>query len=523
MYFDTDNTLVALSSDGPKEFEIKFVLEHGQALRLLELGLLDKTAFGRAQKIQTVYFDTPDGHLFQAGMTLRWRKLGNRKPVITLKMASHGGASIFERTEIEIPASPEGINLDLFDRAIADHIRNAIEGNTLVARYETNFRRKAALIKMPLSAFEIALDEGAFLVAGREWPLNELEIELKSGDWLEMVSLARDLVTKASLRLEMVSKSERCLILAGLRPKQRKPAQSLVAEGMSLDTAMVIVLAEGLQHFIDHLQPFRDNADPRAVHQMRVGLRRLRAALKVFARAFPQASFAHYAARARELANGLALARECDAFRDLAFGYPLAHANAPADKRDLDESLKVLRETAYADAEQVINSAETSLFIIDLQSYIAKRGWRSEIGDEQLSALTLPAAEFAKATLDRLFKKAKKQGKALLEKTDEERHEFRITLKNLRYNAQFFTALFDHPKLYKAWNNALVQLQNSLGIHNDLSGAAAMLARLRILDQDNFAQASGFVMGWYACQNEAADAKIEKQWRKVRNLPRFWA
>ena len=422
-----------------------------------------------------------------------------------------------------MPAGPHGIDIDLFGDEVAHHIRQALAGDDIIPRCETRFKRRTALIETPSSVFEIALDSGHFLATGRDWPLNELEIELKSGDWIEMLDLAKELVIQAELRLEMVSKSERCLILAGLRPKARKTATSLAHRGMTLDSVMVLILAEGLRHFADHIQPFRDEADPRAVHQMRVALRRLRAALKIFARTFPQASFAQYAARARDLANGLALARECDAFRELAFGHPFAHPDAPEDAKNLEASLARLREKAYADAAELIDSAAANLFVIEFQSYVAKRGWRSEIVDEQLPSLIEPATNFAESTLDRLLKKAKNRGKALLERSDEERHEFRIALKNLRYNAQFFMGLFGKAKLYKVWSAALVQLQNSLGVHNDLAGAQAMLGQLKSDGNGNFAQSAGFVLGWYACQSEQADAKILKQWKRVHKLPRFWA
>jgi len=522
MFPDDQKKLIDVPAEGQKEFEIKFALKQGDISRLFTKKYLDSKAFGRAQAIQTIYYDTPDAALFRAGITLRWRKQGSRKPVLTFKLASSGGAALFERTEIEVPAGPRGVDIDLFGDAVASQIRQTIAGGDIVPRCETNFKRQIALVETPVSSFEIALDTGQFLAGERAWPLNELEIELKRGDWAEMLDLAKELAGQAGLCLETVSKAERCLILAGLRPNARKAAPSLVREGMSLDAVMIFILSEGLRHFTDHLQSFRDDAAPRAVHQMRVGLRRLRAALKIFGRTFPQASFSHYAARARDLANGLALARECDAFRELAFGHPLAHPDAPDDAKNLDASLARLRGKAYADAAAIIDSAATTLFILELQSYIAKRGWRSEIADDQLLRLTQPAAPFAEATLNRLFKKAKSRGEALLEKSDEERHEFRIALKNLRYNAQFFVTLFDHAKLYKAWNAAMVQLQNSLGVHNDLAGAQAMLNRLKADGGDNFAAAAGFVLGWYACQGEAADANIVKQWKQVRKLPRFW-
>lgn len=507
---------------GPQELEIKFSLKPGDLSRLFKLRLLDQTSFSRSQTLQTLYYDTDDGRLFAEGITLRWRKHGNRKPVMTLKARSKSGLTIFERVEIEVVAPYNGIDLDLFDDAVASQIKTIIDGQELIVRYATRFKRQAALITTQSSVFEIAVDDGNFIVGNEKWPLRELELELKSGDWSEMLDLARDLARKGQLPLEITGKSERCFILAGLSSLTRKTQYPSVRSDMHLDAAFATILNAGLMHFTAYIQPFRDAFDPRAVHQMRVGLRRLRAALKIFARSFPSASFQLFADRAREIADGLALARECDAFHDLAFHRPLSHSNCPNDAANLRTSLNALRTQAYEDARSTINSAMVTLFIIDLQAYIGKRGWRSEINDQQLSQLTETAEHFAQVTLGRLYEKARKRGKNLFLKSDEERHEFRIALKNLRYNSHFFSPLYKNRKYYKAWNAALVDLQESLGIQNDLASARTMLKRLETMNQGHFAYSAGFILGWYASQGELAEAKMVKQWKKVRKLSHFW-
>ena len=517
-----ENSLGTDAIVGLKEFEIKFSLAPRSLSRLFELQLLDQCSFGRSQTLQTIYFDTNDGCLVAEGITLRWRKHGKHKPVMTLKFSSKSGSTLFERTEIEIPADANGINLNLFDEAIAAHLRDIIAGRDLIARYETRFKRRTNLVTTKVSSYEIAIDEGSFIVGDQKWPLRELELELKSGDWAEMLDFARKLVVKTQLQLELTSKSERCFILAGLPPLAKKAPRLSFRADMQLDAVIATVLNTALKHFTDYIQPFRDGDDARAIHQMRVGLRHLRAALKVFAREFSDASFASFSARAREIANGLSLARECDAFHDLAFGDAFAHRNCPKDAVHLQASLSRLREKAYADARAIIDSAETALFIIDLHAYIAKRGWRNEISDLQLHQLTDPCEHFARGVLQRLFDKAKKRGKNFLGKSDEERHEFRIALKNLRYTGQFFSSLFRNQKSYKVWNDALVDLQESLGIQNDLASAQAMLTRLDGVSHDPFPYASGFLLGWYASKGALAEAKIAKQWKAVRKLPRFW-
>jgi inorganic triphosphatase YgiF len=509
--------------EGPKEFEIKFSVDRVAIDRVFKLKLLDRPSFGRAQRVQTIYFDTAENHLFNAGITLRWRKLGSRKPVMTFKVAGSPSASLFERTEIEIPAGQNGIDIALFGTDIGKFVLKVTDGAELLPRYQTSFKRIITEIRSPQSVFEVAIDEGQFIDTDQAWPLHELELELKSGPPSDMLDFAKVLATKAGLRLELTSKSERCFILAGVQKQKRyKEEKQRIHPEMQLDAVIVAILAEGMQHFTAHIQPFRDEADARSVHQMRVGLRRLRTALKAFHKAFPQASFALFSARARELASGLGLARECDAFRELVFTHPMAHRNCPDDAKYLEASLISLRTQAYAGAMEMINGLVSTLFIIDMQNYIARRGWRSEISDIELAMLTETADRFAKNTLGDLFGKAKKRGKALIEKSDEERHEFRIALKKLRYNAQFFAPLFKNARLYRNWSDNLVPLQNSLGVSNDLAGAQDMLNRLSAREQGDFSRSAGFILGWFSAQSETADAKIEKQWKTFRKMPVFW-
>jgi inorganic triphosphatase YgiF len=503
------------------EFELKFTTDAAGIGRVLSLKVLEENVFSRKQRVRTTYYDTPDGRLLQLGMSLRIRQSGRKRPVQTFKAPTLNSSSALERVEIEVPAGPNGLDLKSFDPLVQEIIGKATHGAPLEERYKTDFHRRATLALLDRSHIEIAIDAGHFLANGQLHPLHEVEFELKSGERAEAIGFAKDIALAAGLRLEFVSKAERCALFAGMIIPDTRSGRAILS-GLSLDASIVVILSESLQHFLDYIRPFRDERSPHSIHQMRVGLRRLRAALKMLGKAFPETTLISFGDRARILATGLGEARDCDAFQELAFGESLAHRSRPTDSEHLKTGLETLRAEAYENASALIESGETLSFILDMQAYLARRGWRSEAIDAHFPILSGPAETFARDVLADLFKRVRKRGKGLLQRSDEERHEFRITLKNLRYNASFLAPLFDAPKIMKLWLSELGQLQDLLGLQNDLANAQIMLERISTFTKEPFPKAAGFVLGWHACQSDAADKRIDKAWKKLKAHKTFW-
>ena len=517
------NSTVAALASLPlnAEFELKFTTDAHGLRRVASLKALEKYAFSRRQHIRATYYDTPDGALLQQGISLRLRQSGRKRPVQTFKGPTQNQRSAFERTEIEIPAGPDGFDLAGFDHDIRELIAKATHDLAIEEQYTTDFYRRTAIVLLDACEIEIAVDDGQFITNGQAHPLQEVEFELKSGEPASAIDFAKSIALAAGLQLEFTSKAERCALLAGMIVPEHRPVRARHA-GLSLDACIHALLSDCLQYFIDHIRPFRDEHSPHSVHQMRVGLRRLRAALKMLGKAFPETSFRAFADRARILAGGLGEARDCDAFQQLAFGECLAHSSRPADSEYLKVGLETLRAKAYKSASMLVESPETLSFILDILAYLARSGWLSEASEAHTVVLAAPAQNFARAILDDLFKRARKRGKDLLQRSDEERHEFRIALKNLRYNAGCFTALFAAPKAAKSWLADLGELQDLLGLHNDLANAQMMLERITPLAKEPFPQAAGFVMGWHARQSDTADKSLEKAWKQLKAQKVFW-
>jgi inorganic triphosphatase YgiF len=513
---------VPLATAQTVEFELKFTTDAAGLRRIPQLACLSGNPVSRARHLVTVYYDTAQGTLLQNGISLRLRKVGRGRGVMTFKAPALQSTSSFLRREIEIPAGPNGFDLAGFDVEIQNLIKKVTRNAPLIERYATDFRRKTIEVNTGRSTIEIALDSGTFLAGDKTRPLHEVEIELKSGDSADAIGWAKNIALEGKLRLETVSKAERCALLAGLPIPTHHGKRAEISRGTPLDKAIAMILSDCLQHYLDYIHPFRNEQSPHSVHQMRVGLRRLRAALKMFSKSFPEAGFRLFADQARVLATGLGDARDCDAFRQLAFGEALAHTNRPSDAEVMQNGLEQLRIESYAKAAALIESEQNLTFILDLEAFILQRAWRANGTDAHFAGLAQHTENYARDTLDLLMLRARKRGKDLLQRSDEERHEFRISLKNLRYNAALFGPLFGSGKTRKSWMSDLADLQEILGLQNDLANAAIMIDRIKPYAARDFSRSAGFVIGWHACNSNSADRRLEKVWKQFRAHKVFW-
>jgi triphosphatase len=177
------------------------------------------------------------------------------------------------------------------------------------------------------------------------------------------------------------------------------------------------------------------------------------------------------------------------------------------------------RCAAYRDARALIDAPQTTIFVLRIHAFLARRGWRNALSGPELARLTEPAGIFAADALERLHKRAAKRGRNLTALPDEERHEVRIALKNLRYAAEFFGILFANSRAVQTYVRSAARLQDLLGAHNDASSVERFLDTTPDVDT---ARAAGIVIGWYGRGSTAADAGLMEAWKVFKTTKRFW-
>ena len=290
----------------------------------------------------------------------------------------------------------------------------------------------------------------------------------------------------------------------------------LISANDSIETAASRIFDVALDHFIANRAVFAQMETAESVHQMRVALRRMRAAFGLFRPALAGTALTRAAARAKTIASALGATRDSDVFLDLLATGPGATENAP-DLAILQEAARRRREAGYSTAREILGESATRFFIDDMRRCIAAKDWIAAPGADESGS----ARDYARSALDRLHKRAGRKSRDLAIQTPLERHEARIALKKLRYAAEFFESLFGRQKAIRAYIHILVALQDGLGGFNDLAAANRQLDLLHASD-GSLAHAAGFVSGWFAYAACASIKHAHDSEKKLKSLKPFW-
>lgn len=188
-----------------REFELKYAANPEKLAAL-------KGCFPNLTQIrmQTTYYDTPDGRLGKLHWTLR-RRMENHRSVCTLKTPAEG----FGRNEWETECGDISAAVELLIAEGAPKQLLLFAAQGFEESCGARFTRLAGPVAFEDALLELALDEGVLLGGGRELPLCEVEVELKEGSETGAVAFANELAAEFNLKPEPRSKVARARILAG--------------------------------------------------------------------------------------------------------------------------------------------------------------------------------------------------------------------------------------------------------------------------------------------------------------------
>src|SRR5262245_20680366 len=130
---------------------------------------------------------------------------------------------------------------------------------------------------------ELTVDKGKIEAGRQSTPLCELELGLKRGESAELFKLARVLAEEVPVQLAVKSQAERgYALVAGEEPQAVTAAPVALTPDWSRQAACKAIARACLRQLVANT-PATLRGDPEGVHQMRVALRRLRAAISLFA------------------------------------------------------------------------------------------------------------------------------------------------------------------------------------------------------------------------------------------------
>ena len=408
-----------------------------------------RQAGARAQRLQAIYFDTTDDRLAARRVVVRLRKEGSRW-VQTAK-ASTGDA--FRRLEHNAAvATPRGGAEPRLDLArhegteVGDAIREALGDSAaghapavLVERFRIDVSRLHRIERSGATVVELALDTGTIRAGRRSTPVCEFEMELKSGSVADLCALAANRAARDGLWLSTLSKSgrgERLLrgrAAAHTAKVVKAVAPTFDAEGGPAGFVRA-VLDSCLKQVIGNASEVGAGAAGEAlVHQLRVGLRRMRTALSAlggWANGIEPAWNAVFARAFRELG----------AQRDAAVVVPGVLAEMEAD--GIRCAWEPVPAPVLRSSRAVVRDPAFQRTLLAVLAFCHSPALPSKGSRETPKRLRKRLA----SQLASLHARLERDTKKFADLSAERQHDVRKRLKRLRYLCEFAAPVFGaHP------------------------------------------------------------------------------
>jgi inorganic triphosphatase YgiF len=534
-----------------EEVELKLALAQHDLARLPATAMVRalSTGPGTTKRLDATYYDTPSLTLRQHGIALRVRRDGNRltqtlKAPLALTGGTNGqgpspsqvnGNGLQHLREFEAELNSDQPDLALIDDGeLQDLFQRESLSDELEPVFTTTFDRRTVPLEMADSSVELALDEGWIRAADQQERICEAELELQAGRPSRLYELALMLARDVSFRLEGRSKAARGYQLYAAEPptafKAGKPA---LDPGMSVADAFTRQARSCLDQVRANEAAVLDGQEPEGVHQMRVGLRRLRALVTVYKDVFAQEPYRYLRSDLRWLQQQLGPAREWDVFLEETLE-PLRNRLPSEDSLDaLEREARALQREGYEQARTAVNDPRTAELLLRLELWLAEGGWRASAVPGQTDIGDEPVEPFARATLAKRAKKVTKLGRRHETLSEGELHRLRIQCKKLRYASEFFAGLFP-KKPTKRYLKALESIQDRLGAVNDAATGQRLLDDLdrRLTNRAKTephtggealaANATGIVLGWQAALMDRELKAFHATWDQFAEQKPFW-
>ena len=513
------------------ELELKFAVPSYQQ-SVLRKNIYTKTA--KQQRLSAYYFDTPNQDLAKKGIALRIR-FEDSQWVQTLKTAGDGVAKRVElNTVLSLTGTPDTLDVSslvpdvslITEPTVVAQLTNIMPldelAQALTVQYFTDVQRTSRQIKKNNSRIEIAYDIGKVGIGSlnsqkpannhglTQSDIHEIEFELLEGDPSDLIDIAKTWCKKYKLYLSTVTKAQRgSLLLANKRfaePVKADLAVLQLHKGISQFAFLQAVVNNCLVQILPNASAIAEGSpDGNLVHQLRVGIRRLRTALKHFKFAQDYID-----------PNWLMVLKQT-----------FSLLGEYRDKEILQIKTQPLLESVGAPHVEWSTA-------VDIMPIDAVRANDFQILLLELIGFThlpVPADNpKAKATvakkLEKLFTAIAVASDKFASLDTESQHGVRKDLKSLRYVSEFAAPLFasqtNGKKGKKAAElNAFLQYlepaQDVLGEYND-----NVVGHANYLEKAKTDPNALFAVGWFSGREQASAEQCAVSLKTVKNAPKFW-
>jgi inorganic triphosphatase YgiF len=465
---------------------------------------------GTSKRLRAKYFDTDARLLARSNIALRLRKEGHVW-YQTLKVATQAAAVIRHEDTVRLVTPPGTAPVMDPSRHSSsdqwmkiDKLLRHDAARELKPLYETDLKRLSVDLRTRRGLINYAIDTGSISITEKETdplltalgqtvePLKltvaEIELELVSGSNMALIEAGTRLVRDYGVWIDVRTKSMRgdSLAKAKLIMAPAKAQSVKISDDLSLEEFFETVRKECVRHVLVNASQLASEEGylPEHIHQLRVALRRLRTALKLFSRA-QNFEAQTWSDQAKFLAAQLGKNRDIDAMSESIWP-ELRKINAPLVEFT---ALEGMQSPALIVREGKIQSWFLELIGRDLQSH--------EQNTQSHWSAILPI-------IIKWQKKCAKRAKNFASLTVEERHELRKKMKRLRYSLEFIEGECKSSK-FRQFSKVLARAQNELGTYNDLQVALENYRSIVTHDP-----AAWFAVGWLIAQLSDCEVRCTK-------------
>jgi triphosphatase len=496
----------------PVETELKLRIAPEHLNRLKRHPLLKKLSTARAttRKLYSIYYDTPDLDLHHRAMALRLRRVG-KQWLQTLKGGGGVQAGLHQRNEWETPVAGKALDFEALKASGGKRLPLALR-KKLKPLIVTDFSRTTRMVAFGGAEIELSLDSGEIRAGKESRPISELELELKSGESVQLFKLALVLLDIVPLEVEHTSKAEYGFLLhRAAQPTVGKASFPSLAKSMDVASALQSMIGACLLHLQANISGTIQKLDEEYLHQVRVALRRLRVVLAIAENFHADEELGKLHEQVAELCVEFGRLREWDVFVTQIL-VPIRSRLPEQDELRLLRDSEKLRGQHHAAVESRLQSQDYQRFLLCFGAWMHGDYWREPAAKD----LSMPC--FAAQILDKRSRQVSKRGKDTATATPNQLHMLRIACKKLRYSVEIFASLFD-PVKAKRYLSALITLQDILGTLNDIAVAHRLLDEL---DAGAQHESTLLIRDWIKRDYMDQIVKLNKAWKKFYGQKIFW-
>ena len=274
-----------------------------------------------------------------------------------------------------------------------------------------------------------------------------------------------------------------------------------IAAGASTGDAFIANVRAALEQVDANAAGATKGRDPEYLHQLRVGLRRLRSTLHAFHSLLRRRKSAEFEHVLRESLRALGAARDWDVFGRSHRDSGLVRA---ARRRSTGARLR---------ARDMLHSVRFRMTLRHFLAWVKIAPWRSGANPDE------PVAAFARRALRCLQESLREDAEGIVWSNASQRHRVRVKVKRLRYGCECFAAAYSKHEM-RPYLNRLRKLQQILGEMNDIIFQRALLQELA--HDARLRRPAAVLRVALAARECELTGEVTRAWNELEATKPFW-